>query len=48
MNFLSAYDYAAGQMPKSVYIFLSEYHYLWTPKPSKQVYTAITYSRVVI
>ena len=46
MYFLSVYDSAADQMPTSVYIFLSEYHYLWTRKPNKQIYTAITYSRV--
>ena len=40
----SVYDYTAGEMPR-VYI-LSEYHYLWTRKPNKQIYTAITYSRV--
>ena len=27
--------------------FLSEYHYLWTRKPNKRVYTAITLLRVV-
>ena len=31
-----------GQIPISVYIFLSEYHYLGTRKPSKRIYTAIT------
>ena len=39
---LSVYDYAAGQMPISVYILLSEYHYLWTRKPDKPIYTQIT------
>ena len=28
--------------------FLREYHYLWTRKPNKQVYTAITRSRVLV
>ena len=30
-----------GQIPISVYIFLSEYHYLGTRKPNKRIYTAI-------
>jgi len=35
------YDYAAGRIPISVYMFLSEYHYLWTRKSNKRVNTAI-------
>ena len=42
------YDYAAGQMPISVYMFLSEYHYLGTRKPNKRVYTAINHWRVLV
>ena len=45
---LRVYDYAAGQMPISVYIFVSEYHYLWTRKPNKRIYPAITNSQVHI
>ena len=39
---LRVYDYAAGQMSISVYIFSSEYHCLWTRQPKKRIYTAIT------
>ena len=38
---LSVYDQAAGRKSISVYRFLSEYHYLRTPKPNKRIYTAI-------
>jgi len=35
-----------GQMPISVYIFLSEYHYLGTRKPNKRIYPLISNWRV--
>ena len=37
-----------GQIPISVYIFLSEYHYLGTRKPNKRIYPAIPNWRVCV